>query len=172
MEYNLEFFGINPEEVAASLERDKADRKGDPRVCACGHGARSHSSHALRSNILQQSLREAGEDRCLPNRQTCPCDGFRAVLTTGDIRLFRYRTSGAYNDHALAKGIRSAIEKGVAVSPISEWRCDFCTRTDSVGAVPVNKYGKEVSEPGLKNFLMCPEHVRLLRVGELFAKSS
>jgi hypothetical protein len=162
--------GITPEEVQAAVEKSKNERKADPRVCACGHGARSHSSNARRENLLQMSLKENGEDRCIPGRQACLCSGFREVVNTDDIRIFKFRTTGAYDLHAISKGIAKCVTTGVRVEASIPWQCDFCDRTDSVGMVPITKAAKEAEAPGYKNFLMCPEHVRLLRVGELFTK--
>jgi hypothetical protein len=159
---------LDQDEIERALAREVALRTGVPEVCICGHAARAHSSNARADNLLHRSFREAGQDRCMPGRMACPCEGYRGVVRADSVRGFLYRTTGAYGSHALSKGIANALGKGLKVEPLGVWSCDMCGGLDKVGPVPVTRAGRESYEPQPKNFLLCAVCVERLRLGTLF----
>ena len=161
-------------EIEVSLAKSKVS-KADPRICVCGHNARSHASQGVEDSPLRDLFESRGVEACSPARQTCPCNAFRAVAESDNVRLFIFKTTGAYNSHALNKGISAAIKKGVDVRQIGDWACDACQRTLAVdnvkvGPVPLDSRQREVFAPGEYNLLLCGDCATLLRRGELFSQ--
>lgn len=157
------------EEIEKGLAKNKAARSSDPRICACGHNARSHASQAANDSPLRALYDARGLETCNPGRMTCPCKSFDAVAECSDVRLFLFKTTGAYSGHALSRGIKQAIDKGVEVKPIGDWNCRACgSSAGGVGPVPITEK-REVEGPGDFTLLLCAGCVDLLRRGQLFA---
>lgn len=158
-------------EVEAAIEKGKARVKPDPRICACGHNARSHASESLPTSSQYELYSMRQIEQCTPARQTCECKNFDAVVTCDNVRLFIFKTNGAYAEHALTKGIKSAMAKGIRVEPVGEWKCAACgkgaTEGVSVGPVPFDEHRREVAHSGWKTVLMCGDCIRDVRLGNL-----
>lgn len=167
MNFNMIF---DEEAVNASNAAAKAARIGDRRICICGHNARSHASQAGEDSPLHDLFAARGTETCTPGRQQCPCKEFRAVAETSNVRLFIFKSSGSYANHALTKGIAQAKTKGASVGPIGDWSCDSCKRLDvPVGPVGLNTVKRETNNPAEYNLLLCGDCVTSLRLGTLFA---
>jgi hypothetical protein len=168
MTFNME---IDPVAVKKSLEAEKAKRTSDPRICICGHNARSHGSQSV-SGMGYDLYQSRGKEMCSAGRQMCPCMQFEAVATCSDVRVFIFKTTGYGNNHALSKGILAAQTRGKDVAPIGEWTCKACgegaAEGKTVGPVPIGLSRQEVQRPGEVNMLLCGECLGLLRKGELF----
>jgi hypothetical protein len=168
MTFNME---IDPVAVKKSLEAEKSRRTSDPRICICGHNARSHGSQAV-SGIGFELFQSRGKEMCSAGRQACPCIQFEAVATCSDVRVFIFKTTGFGNNHALSKGILAAQERGKQVAPIGDWVCKACgegaAEGKTVGPVPIDLAKREVLRPGEINALLCGECLVSLRAGTLF----
>jgi len=169
MTFNMD---LDPVAVKKSLATEKAKRSSDPRICICGHNARSHGSQAV-SGFGYDLFQSRGKEMCSAGRQACPCTQFEAVATCADVRIFIFKTTGQGNDHALNKGIIAAQERGKAVAPIGVWTCKACgqgaAEGKTVGPVPISLARQEVQRPGEVNMLLCGECLAALRAGTLFA---
>ena len=172
----MDIFDLMPttaEETEAAKEQSRKERKGDQRVCLCGHGARSHSEHALPGSPIHDSLREQGISRCIPARQECGCTAFEGAVTAQDVRLFIYKNTGPYANHPLTKGIDASIRKGHTVEPIGEWVCVSCKKgkADGVTVGPVGlTTALTIATNGAdaaRNFLMCATCLENVRLGAL-----
>ena len=164
---------LDPEAIAASLAKSKAERTPDRRICTCGHNARSHASQAVDGSPLNDLFKARGVETCTPGRQQCPCQVFEGVATCSDVRLFVFKTSGAFADHALTKGVQAAMTKGLNPQPVGDWTCRSCKRGQvegvPVGPVPISAQRRELAGPAPYNLLLCSDCVELLRRGTLFA---
>lgn len=169
MTFNME---IDPEAVQASLDKEKKRRSADPRICVCGHNARSHGSQAVVGGLVEL-FNQSGKEMCSAGRQACPCIGFEAVATCADVRIFIFKTTGSYAGHALQKGILAAQKRGKDVAPIGDWVCKSCgdgaPEGKTVGPVAIGLGRTEVERPAEVNMLLCQDCVYKLRVGTLFA---
>lgn len=161
------------ENANQALEEERAKRSPDPRICICGHNARSHGSQAVKGSESHKLFELRGIESCAPGRQECPCVGFREVAKCDNVRLFIFKTNGSYAKHALYKGIQQALAKGVDITQTGEWNCDAClggaAEGKSVGPVPVNDLRQETDGPAPHTLLLCSECLSALRRGTLFA---
>jgi len=166
----LDSIPLDPEEVRKSIMQTAEDRKNNPEICICGHAARAHTSHAKSTSAVHATFRNRGEEKCFPLRQMCPCTEFRAVVKTRDTRNFTFKTTGAYNGHALFKGILHSIDKASSVEPIpaTGWVCDSCGSTENVGPVPINSDKMVAEEPTQRNYLLCEACYKRAIEGTLF----
>lgn len=149
---------FTPDDVdkAVAAAKAQADKNSERRICICGHGARSHSSHGVSENA--KFLRDRGLFRCAAGRVKCPCQEFRPVAITSDVRRFTAKTEGPAGLHALSKGARMATENGATVEWLEGVGCDRCHKTD-VAIVPV-AYAPgyyEASSATAINRLVCAE---------------
>lgn len=152
--------GIGEAEVESFLRtRAAKGPKRDSRVCVCGHGARSHFPLSSFGGPADIEAHEAGTIACQAGKTPCECQQFIYVLRATDIRSFIQKTEGPGEDHALAKGIKSSLARGV----VPEWRegiaCMICkgVPTDVGPLVPIaynERYG-EAMRPTPINRLHC-----------------
>jgi uncharacterized cupin superfamily protein len=161
------------DDVTQAVEEAKARRTAavapDRRICICGHGARSHSSLGLSDNA--KYLRARGIFKCSPGKVKCPCEEFRAVAITSDVRKFTSKTEGPGNLHALSKGATLALEKGCTVEWLEGVCCDRCKLPDKPFApVAYSPSYVEVHMATPINRLVC-EDCRVLTAQKAFAQS-
>ena len=122
---------MTPEEIDAA-DAELLEKKMHPvnrQICVCGHPVSRHTvAH--------------GATYCKPTRMECPCKSVRAVLETSDSRPFLRKTEGSGPFHALSRGIRAAIEKGLKISWMVEMKCDRCgEEADNLFPTPVTQNG-------------------------------
>ena len=154
-------------EEAADIRREVFESKGrikeerrDPRICACGHAARAHSTES-ETEYHVEALRR-GSPRCKPSRMLCPCDDFYAVLTSTNIRKFISKTRVTETGrrfHALTQGIeacREGVEAGtIEVSWLPTTRCAVCkSHEGSFVAIAIDKDGYEIDTPSNLNAIV------------------
>lgn len=153
---------FTPEEVEAAIEAGKKKRaKSDPRICACGHNARSHTSESI-NNSNHKWNRDNGMFECTPGQQKCPCQKFTEVMTATDPRKFVFKTDGPGASHALSKGVQASSKiPGVRVQWSETTTCDgICKRSVSeVHVTPVALRDDlfESDEPTSRNVLLCDD---------------
>ena len=145
----LAAIGLTPEDVDRAdlelAEQRKAREAIDRHICACGHAS---SRHTVMAGIVY----------CKPSRMECPCKKLRPVLETSDTRLFVRKTDGGGAAHALARGIKAAVEKGRSVRWIVDLVCDRCGEAHAnVVPVPVTQTGAAVPRATGYDALLCPE---------------
>jgi len=136
----------------AQITRDRS--KKDPRICKCGHGAKAHTSES--DSEAHAALRASGRFACNPARLRCPCKKFEPVMTTGDVRKFIAKTEGPAELHALARGVLSCWEKGIAVEWIPGTLCDGCQGQGLLlYPIAIGPGGTESYKPTAINVLLC-----------------
>lgn len=154
-----DLFDFSMKDVKNQLEIDRLKRdetKKDPRICKCGHPARSHTTES--NNDFHRQLAAAGHFRCNPGRQQCPCKKFEAVMQTSDVRKFIFKTEGPAEQHALARGAMKIWEKGGQVDWIPGVSCDRCkTMGVKLTPIPLNGAGEIMTRPSAINVLLCLE---------------
>jgi hypothetical protein len=152
------------EEAEQAIEDGKRKReRSDPRICVCGHNARSHTSEAV-NNPTHASWRAQGKFYCVPGKQECPCKKFVPVLTSSDPRKFIYKTDGPGARHALAKGIAAAqkVER-IKLQWTEGAVCERCKRSASEVRLTPVALGHDLfesSEPTIYNTLLCDDDRR------------
>jgi len=123
---------------------EKRKQSVDRQVCACGHAMGRHT-------VVH------GIAYCKPARMECPCKHGRPVVVTDDTRLFIRKTDGAGPAHALARGMRAAIERGKRVEWLVDLVCDRCKKeVPNVVPVPVTQGGHATSYATGYDALLCP----------------
>jgi hypothetical protein len=127
----------------------------DPRICSCGHSARSHASQKADTDWVQ-----GDDDECRPSKVFCACTLFVAVLESDNVRKFQFLTRGPGAEHAFSKGIAAAQLSGIEVrwaegyTPLC-WLCkDTSKRTE---AVPLDSRDRVTFNPGSKNPMLCED---------------
>lgn len=143
----LASMGITPEDVDAADAELVEKRKVavDRQICACGHAMSRHTT-------------VHGIAYCKPARMECPCKHARAVVVTGDTRLYIRKTDGAGAAHALTRGMRAAAERGVRVEWLVDLVCDRCKRdVSNVVPVPVTQTGHAMTYATGYDALLCPD---------------
>lgn len=123
--------GITQADVDAFEAKRKLRGKRDSRVCVCGHAAGAHFPVGGFGGPADIAEHEAGTIACQAGKTPCACNRFVYALTASDVRSFIQKTEGPGPDHALSKGIKSSIRRGVKI----EWRdgivCMICHRPPS-----------------------------------------
>lgn len=145
----LAAMGLTPEDVDRAdqelAEQRKMREDIDRSICTCGHAVARHTV-------------SAGAVYCKPARMECPCKRLRPVLETSDTRMFVRKTDGGGAAHALARGIKAAIEKGKSAEWIVDLVCDRCGDTHpNIVPVPVTQTGTAASRATGYDALLCPD---------------
>lgn len=158
----LEALGWSKDEIdAAKASAEAHAPRRDGRVCICGHPAKTHSGEG--ESDVQKALHAAGRDQCRYGRMKCPCAEFEPVLDSSNVRSFTFKTTGVGPDHALSRGIMSAVEKGAEVewtiTPVCKWPDCQSAPGSRVTVVAVSQYGKRSTSPEPLNGFFCDEHL-------------
>jgi hypothetical protein len=145
----LAAMGLTPEDIDRADQELFAQRKLregiDRQICACGHGL---SRHTVTAGIVY----------CKPARMECPCKRLRPLIETSDTRMFVRKTDGGGAAHALARGIKAAVEKGKSVEWVVDLVCDRCGDAHpNVVPVPVTQGGIAVQHATGYDALLCPD---------------
>lgn len=133
-------------------ERESAigRKKGDGRVCLCGHPFNRHTT-----------IREVTV--CKPSRMSCSCRDQVAALEVQNTRAFLRKTTGVGERHALARGMVAAVEAGDSIAWLIPVECSQCGAGD---VVPVglrkSTLGGETVARVVVNGEISPEATRLL----------
>lgn len=143
----LAMMGLTVEDIDET-DKDLIARRAygsDRQVCLCGHGS---SRHTVVNGVVF----------CKPARMECPCKKMRPVLITEDTRMFIRKTDGSGPAHALARGIRAAVEKNKSVSWMIDLVCDRCGKADNnVVPAAVTQNGYAASHATGYDALLCPD---------------
>lgn len=139
--------GITQADVDAFEAKRKIRGKRDSRVCVCGHAAGAHFPSGGFGGPADIADHEAGTVACQAGKTPCACNRFVYALTASDVRSFIQKTEGPGPDHALSKGIKSSIRRGVKI----EWRagivCMYCHRSpEEVGTLIPIAYNERYGE--------------------------
>jgi hypothetical protein len=128
--FELLDFGFDEAEEADrdAMERDGRFRDRDRRICACGHPFSRH--HTL-----------SGRLECKPSKMYCKCKNQKAVLESDDTRFFLRKTMGAGALHALGRGLKATVERGIEIRWVIEPNCEKCGEVDKLSPVPVTQHG-------------------------------
>lgn len=151
--------GLGPLDIQEVVAPVKAKPKRDGRICVCGHGAKNHA--ATVSAHFDTPLEEIpqGMIGCSAGRHQCACEQFYAVLETSDTRRFMSKTVGPGMDHALARGVNTALSAGVEIHWREGLACGKCGAAN-VPLLPVGirigPNGPEMARESAKyNYLLC-----------------
>lgn len=141
----LEFLGITEEEAATLVKNKKARGRRDSRICLCGHGGGAHYVVGEGEPSGDIANYEKGKVACQAGRVPCLCNYFYWVLTAGDVRPFIQKTEGPGVEHALTRGVASAVQKKIEVSWRDNLVCFKCQATDGrrLTLIPYNPNGVE-----------------------------
>lgn len=165
----LEDMGYNIEEMQKRNQLLIKTKAKSPYVCLCGHPVSSHTQT------------DEGDSYCKPSRMFCHCAKLNPVLKSEDNRNFYCKTNSYGAEHALTRGILTAMNRNKKV----EWVEDqiFCMRKGCTvkgagnGLQPVLlEYGLPAYPGGklvvnyklsgtsetvrdLRDVLLCPEHL-------------
>lgn len=106
--------GYNIEEMQERNQLLIKTRAKSPYVCLCGHPVSSHTQT------------DEGDSYCKPSRMFCHCANINPVLKSEDNRNFYCKTNSYGAEHALTRGILTAMNRNKKV----EWVEDrfFCMR--------------------------------------------
>ena len=137
-----------------------ATRVRDGRICACGHAAGAHAP--LDTADFRKDIAEAeGGIVCKPGKQNCRCGKFEAMLVTSDTRRFMGKTTGPDGEHALARGVVSALNAGKTVNWLQAatlcGKCSAVTEKLTPVAVRFRQDAPAVAarESTTHNYLLC-----------------
>lgn len=153
--------GLGPLDIQEVSAPVKVGRVRDGRICVCGHSANNHG--AIEREYFNLPLEEVpqGSVACSAGRHQCRCAQFYAVLETTDTRRFMSKTIGPGLDHALARGVNTALTGGAGIT----WRENLaCGKCETAG-VPLLPVGIRVGpngpviarESAEYNYLLCSE---------------
>lgn len=140
--------GLDPNEAVEVDRRLTTKPRRDKRICLCGHSVGRHDV-------------SLGRPVCVVGKQYCNCRKLTPVLEVEDTRTFIRKTEGSALNHALTRGLASAIESGQTVTWIEEAR--FCYRCDMSGEdirltpMAVSANGVPQAEDTGYNVLFCDD---------------
>lgn len=151
--------GLGPLDLDTLPAPKKAGKIRDGRVCVCGHGAGAHGPTSREHFDVPLDELPKGMVGCSAGRHRCACEEFYPVLETSDVRRFMSKTIGPGADHALARGVATALAAGVSV----RWNENIpCGRCHAEGerllpvAVRVDERGARVAlSTTPHNYLLC-----------------
>lgn len=158
----LAILGYSDEEIAAgeaAVIQASEKYEADYRVCICGHAARAHASQGRTEDA--KALRSMGREQCRIAKVKCPCVNFTPVLTSSQIRLFTFKTTGIRFDHALQKGVKKARDSGAEIDWLIVPECIACHKQGVRLTICAVTPGQVVSsKPQPYNVFLCDEHLR------------
>ena len=160
-------------------------------ICVCGHAEGAHTQNMPPGRSKEHDgYRARSMHVCIPSKYKCPCPAYQEVLKTQDTRLFRFKTEGPEELHALSKGVEAArlqkrwVQWDLHLACINADKCGKYAIQSGVELVPV-AYDRDYNEskgPTDQNVMICeicrhsvimtwasdPSFVRVVRNEELW----